>query len=262
MAESNSGGVSLEHLRALVRRLRGPSGCPWDRAQTLRDLKQYLLEECYEVLEAIDDFREGRLQEELGDLLFQIVFVADLAEESGQFRFEEVLEGIHEKMVRRHPHVFGDACARDVETVKRNWWQIKQFEEGGERSLLDSVPHALPALQKAYRMGQRAAQVGLDWMDAASVLEKVKEEIAELEHAIRADAMPSIQEELGDLLFTLAQLSRRLRQNPEEALQRSNRKFLSRVRSLEQRAGQEGRPLKSLTPGEMDQWWEEAKKSL
>lgn len=259
MAEIGRGGVSLEDLQTLVRSLRGPSGCPWDQAQSMGDLKQYLLEECYEVLDAIDDSREGNLREELGDLLFQIVFVAELARETGRFGLEEVLEGIHQKMVRRHPHVFAEACASDVDTVKKNWWRIKQSEDGAERSLLESIPRALPALQKAYRMGQRAAQVGLDWMSAASVLEKVKEEIAELEQAIVQNRMPSIEEEIGDLLFTVAQLARRVRQNPEEALQKSNRKFFERFRSLEERAVQEGRPLKSLSPDEMDQWWEQAK---
>ncbi|MEW6443385.1 MAG: nucleoside triphosphate pyrophosphohydrolase [bacterium] len=259
--ESKSDTLSLRPLQDLVRRLRAPGGCPWDRAQSMGDLKQYLLEECYELLEAMDEPRSDELLEELGDLLFQIVFVAELAEEAGRFRFQEVLEGIHEKMVRRHPHVFGESAAADVDAVKRNWLRIKQQEGGGAGGgLLDSIPHALPALQKAYRMGQRAAQVGFDWESPAAVLEKVKEEIREIEGALQDRDPSKIREELGDALFALAQLARSLRQNPEESLQKSNRKFLSRFRLLEQRSRRESRPLKSLTGEEMDAWWEALKR--
>lgn len=251
--------TSLDDLLALVRILRGPSGCPWDRVQTLKDLKQYLLEECYEVLEAIDEPGTGKLGEELGDLLFQIVFAGVLAEESGQFSLDGVIQGVHEKMVRRHPHVFGDVTARDVDAVKTNWMQIKSAEERAEGSLLDSVPRALPALQRAYRMGQRAGQAGLDWTGADSVLQKVKEEIRELEEAIRNRTVQPIQEELGDVLFALAQLARHLKQNPEEALQRSSQKFLARFRLLEVRARREGRALTSLAPEELNRWWDEVK---
>jgi tetrapyrrole methylase family protein/MazG family protein/ATP diphosphatase len=256
-----SGMARLEDLKELIRTLRGPGGCPWDQAQKIADIKQYLLEECYEVLDAIDRSAPQKLKEELGDLLFQIVFIAQMAEEKGDFGLEEVLMEIHTKMVRRHPHVFGSVSAEDPETVRRNWWKLKQTEGATPRSHLEGVPRHLPALQRAYRLGQRASQVGLDWPEAKSVLKKVREEIDELERALASESESRIREELGDSLFSLANLARLLKENPEETLQQSNEKFLNRFQRLEQRAQEEGRPLEEFEPYELDRLWEEIKKT-
>jgi len=256
-----SGKAHLEDLQELVRTLRGPEGCPWDRAQEIPDIKQYLLEECYEVLDAIDHSPPEKLKEELGDLLFQIVFIAQMAEEKGDFGLEDVLGEIHTKMVRRHPHVFGSVRAEDPEAVRENWWKMKQTEGATPRSHLEGVPRHLPALQRAYRLGQRASQAGLDWPEPKSVLEKVREEIDELEQALTSESEPRIHEELGDSLFSLANLARLLKENPEEILQQSNEKFLDRFQRLEQRAQEEGRVLEALKPEELDRLWEEIKKT-
>ena len=253
--------VRLEDLQELVRTLRGPGGCPWDRAQKISDIKQYLIEECYEVLDAIDRSLPQKLREELGDLLFHIVFIAQVAEENGDFALEDVLGEIHTKMVRRHPHVFGSASAENPEAVRKNWWKIKQAEGATHRSHLEGVPRHLPALQRAYRLGQRASQVGLDWPEPKSVLAKVREEIDELERALTSESVPQIREELGDSLFSLANLARLLKENPEETLQRSNQKFLNRFQRLEERALEEGRALDELQPEELDRLWEEIKKT-
>jgi MazG family protein len=252
--------AGLEDLKELVHKLRGVDGCPWDRAQGISDLKQYLLEECYEVMDAIDRSAPARLQEELGDLLFHIVFIAQISEERGDFSLADVVRAIHGKMVRRHPHVFGSASAKDPEEVRKNWWKIKQEEGATPRSHLEGIPRHLPALQRAFRLGQRASQVGLDWPDAPSVLAKTREELGELEEALEYGSGLRIREELGDALFSLANLARRLRVNPEEALQQSNEKFLTRFRGIEQRAGELGRPLEDLSPDELDRLWEEVKR--
>jgi MazG family protein len=183
-----------------------------------------------------------------------------LAEEEGEFGLEDVLDGIQRKMVRRHPHVFGSASAETREEVRRNWWKMKQTEGATPRSHLEGVPRHLPALQRAHRLGQRASQVGLDWPEPRSVLEKVREEIGELEFAIDRQQGQQVREELGDLLFSLANLARLLKQNPEETLQESNQKFLDRFRRLEQQAHSEGTALEDLKPQELDRLWEEIKK--
>lgn len=261
MDREKDDSVSLQDLRQLVRRLRAPDGCPWDRAQTVRDIGQYLLEECYEALEALEGTDPEPLREELGDLLFQIVFVVSIAEERGQFTMEDVLRGIHEKMVRRHPHVFGSRReAVDVDSVRENWLRLKQRDRKSGESILDGIPLALPSLQQAYRMGRRAAQVGFDWPDRDSVFRKVQEEMGELAQAAKQGDPGGVREELGDVLFALAQLARHLGQNPEQALRESNRKFLGRFRSLENKVRAEGRQMESLTPEEWDQRWDESKR--
>ena len=251
--------ATLGDLRRLLRTLRGPGGCPWDREQTLASLKQYLLEECYEVLDAIDRRRPVKLREELGDLLFLILFAVQLCEEQGVFVLDQVIAGVHEKMVRRHPHVFGDCNAPNAEAVRTNWWKIKQTEGERTESLLASVPRHLPALQRAFRLGMRASRTGMDWPGYEPVLEKVREEIGELEDAVARGDSRATADELGDLLFAVANLARHLKQNPEEALQRSNEKFLERFRRMEYRARVSGVSLESLCAEERDRWWEEAK---
>ena len=256
------GGSSLEALRDLIRRLRGPGGCPWDRAQDLDNLKQYLLEECYEVVEAIEERSFERLEEELGDLLFHILFLTHLAEEKGKFTLEDIVKGILEKMVRRHPHVFGNAIAEDVSSVKQNWWKIKQAEKGGPQSLLDSIPRALPALHRAYALGKRASQVGLDWPNEEAVAAKVLEEFEELSHAFHQGREEGVEEELGDLLFAVANLARFLGINPEETLQRSNNKFTARFRTMEKTASERGKNINELSADEREALWEEVKHLL
>ncbi len=260
MQEKNKIDTRLGDLLDLVRKLRGPDGCPWDREQTLPDLKQYLLEECYEVLDAIDSTRFSSLREELGDLLFQIVFLSRMAEEEGAFDLGDVIHGIHEKMVRRHPHVFGDVTIKDTDAVKRNWMKIKQAEGPSTASLLDSVPRSLPALQRAYRLSRRASRAGMDWSGPGPVLGKVREEIEELEKVQSAGDEEGVKEEMGDLLFSLANLARHLKINPEEALQQSNNKFLDRFQRMERRARRTEKNLETLSAEERDSWWEEIKK--
>jgi tetrapyrrole methylase family protein/MazG family protein/ATP diphosphatase len=256
-----SGMACLKSLEDLVRTLRGPEGCPWDRTRKISDMKQYLLEECYEVLDAIENAPPAKLQEELGDLLFHIVFIAQMAQEKGDFGMQEVLQGIHGKMVRRHPHVFGSVSAEDPETVRKNWWKIKQAEGTTPGSHLEGIPGHLPALQRAYRLGQRASQVGLDWPEPRSVLAKIREEIDELEGALDSDTPSQIREELGDSLFSFANLARLLKENPEETLQQANQKFLNRFQRLEKRVQADARTLEDLEPEELDRLWDEIKKT-
>ncbi len=260
MKRENSVEPCLQDLLELVRRLRGPEGCPWDREQKPTDLKQYLLEECYEVLDAIDSGRFSNVREELGDLLFQIVFLAQMAEEEGAFDLGDVIRDIHKKMVRRHPHVFGTLKIRNTDDVKRNWMKLKRSEGASSAMLLDSVPRSLPSLQRAYRLSQRASRCGLDWPGPDPVLYKVREEIDELERALDANDAEGAREEVGDLLFTVANLARHLKLNPEEALQQSNNKFQDRVCRMDRRAREVGREIEALSQEQRDAWWEALKK--
>jgi MazG family protein len=252
----------MDRLRAIMDRLRSPDGCPWDREQTLETLATFLLEETYEVLEAIASGDPEALREELGDLLFQIVFQARLAQERGQFDIETVMRGIGDKIVRRHPHVFGDGRLQTADQVLAQWEQIKMRERRArpDGSLFAGVPPVLPALLKALRISSKASRVGFDWPDLDGLMAKVDEEIGELRRALRSGRRQRVREELGDLLFTLANVARRAGLDPEEALQSANRKFVERFRHLERRLGQEG-----LSPGEdqrdrMDALWKEAKR--
>jgi MazG family protein len=246
---------TFEDLVTLMDRLRGSDGCPWDREQTYETLRGYLLEECYEVVDAIDAADPGSLREELGDLLFQIVFLSRLASEQGHFRASDVIRGIGAKMIRRHPHVFGDDRLAGSEAVLRRWEEIKRAEkeEAAEEaaapaSVLDGVPRALPALLKAERLGRKAARVGFDWTDARSVFEKVEEELGELRRAVAEEAGAASAEELGDLLFAVAMLARKLDLDAERCLERANSKFERRFRALENDLRSDG-----LRPEEADQ---------
>jgi MazG family protein len=250
---------TIEDLVALIRTLRGPEGCPWDKSQDLADIKTYLIEECYEVVDAIDQGSFPQLKEELGDLLFHVVFLAYLSQERGEFTLNDVLQAIHKKMTIRHPHVFGDAQIMDVEGVQDNWWRIKKREKEKAGSLLDGIPGSLPALHQAFRLGRRASRVGLDWPDQKSILAKLLEEYRELGHAIQQGSVDQIEDELGDVLFTVANLARSLRINPEEALNRSNQKFIRRFKALEKTALQHGKNLEDLSANELDALWERIK---
>ena len=251
-------------------RLRDPErGCPWDREQTLSSLKPCLLEETYELLGAMD--RPGdkaNYIEELGDVLLQVMFQCVMAEQEGRFSFDDVANAISDKLVHRHPHVFGDVDAKDSATVLRNWEQIKQMEHKKEarHSALDGVPAVLPGLLKAQRTQEKAARVGFDWKDAGGPMEKIGEEIAELEKAVAARGeskrpadSEEVKSELGDLLFSVCNLARHLGVDSESALEGSTAKFSRRFRAVEAAAKASGRNLKDMTLSEMDALWDEAK---
>ncbi len=253
----------IETLLSLIRTLRSPEGCPWDRAQGKKDLGRCLLNEAYEVLDAIAEDKPGALREELGDLLFQILFLVVLAEEEGSFGLADVTAEIHEKMIRRHPHVFGDVTVRDAAEVKANWDEIKKGEKAGAGEpggLLDGIPRSMPALRKAQEAGKRAARVGFDWTEAGAVLAKIREETLELEQAI-ADGTPArMSEEIGDLLFSVVNLARHASIDAEASLEGTVGKFRNRFRYIERELERRGRPLASATLEEMDRLWEEAKR--
>jgi tetrapyrrole methylase family protein / MazG family protein len=252
----------FRELLAIVARLRSPEGCPWDRAQKKEDIGRYLIEEAYEVLEALDDSPD-HLREELGDLFFQILFLARIAEETGEFNMAGILEGITAKMIRRHPHVFGDATVEGVEDVRTNWERIKaEVEHKGTKvdSLSAGIPRSLSTLAKAQRITARASEAGFDWPDTAGVLNKVEEELAEFRDALRADSAERIREEAGDLLFTLVNLCRFAQVDAEAALRASLRKFTDRFSHIERELAARGKTPRDSSPAEMDRIWEEAKK--
>jgi MazG family protein len=253
---------TFTRLVDIVARLRSPGGCPWDREQTPASLRPYLLEEAHEVLEAIDDGDPQRVREELGDLLLQVVLQADLAAADGDFTVADVAHGIAEKLVRRHPHVFGDVQVRDAAEVVRNWSLIKAAERG-ESGTSDepfaSVPKGLPALVRAEQIGERAARLGLDWPDARAVLAKVHEEVRELEAAVATGAGAAAERELGDLLLALASVARHLGFSAELALAGATRRFVARARHVEAAARAAGTPLAGLDPEAIERLWMAAK---
>ena len=256
---------NFDRLLAVMDRLRDPGGCPWDREQTVQTLAPYLLEEAYEVVDAIATGRPRDLREELGDLLIQIVFLARIAREEGWFDIDEVCECIAEKMVRRHPHVFGDREVTDAAEVVRNWEDIKRTEASSsrERSVLDGVPGSLPALLKAFRMTEKAAAVGFDWRKPVDVMEKMHEEMGELEVELASGAGAAadrVRGEMGDVLFVMANLARHLGVEPETALQETNAKFKRRFQAMEERTRQAGRNLRDMDLREQDELWEDVKR--
>ena len=262
--------TGIERLHEIMTRLRDPEkGCPWDREQTLESLKPCLLEETHELLSAMDrPDDKANYVEELGDVLLQVMFQSVMAEQEGRFSFDDVANAISDKLVHRHPHVFGDVDAKDSATVLRNWEQIKQMEHKKEsrHSALDGVPAALPALLKAQRTQEKAARVGFDWKDAKGPMDKIEEELVELkaEIAARASAKPAdsvrVKEELGDLIFAVCNLARHLGVDAESAVELTTSRFSRRFRAVEQGAKDQGRSLKEMTLEEMDVLWDEAKK--
>jgi len=253
-------------LVGIMARLRAPDGCPWDREQSHETLRKYFIEETYEVIEAIDAGDPDLLCEELGDALLQVVFHAQLATEEGTFTIDDVTARIVQKLIRRHPHVFGTVEVSGSEEVLRNWEQIKRAEKGdpeaeANRSVLDGVPRGLPALMQAMEISKRVVKVGFEWPDLAGVLAKVEEEVAELEAALAAPSpdRAEIFSELGDLLFTIVQIARWQKIDPEEALRTMLARFSARFRYIERRSREQGRPLSEMTIQEMDALWEEAK---
>lgn len=255
-------GAAFTRLVEVMARLRGEGGCPWDREQTRESLKPYVVEEAYEVLEAIDEGDAAKLREELGDLLLQVVFQAQVAREVGEFTISEVIQAIVEKLVRRHPHVFGDASASTAQEVLHRWEAIKRAERQNERrrpSALDGVPRELPALLRAHRLQEKASRVGFDWDDTTGLLRKLEEELAEFRAVCRNGGGPRAAAELGDLLFTLVNVSRFLNVNPEEALRETIARFTRRFHHVEDQMHQAGIPMTRETRSEMDRLWEEAK---
>jgi tetrapyrrole methylase family protein/MazG family protein len=264
MPDQSKNTAAMARLLDIMDRLRDPGGCPWDREQTLRTLTPYLLEEAHEVIEAIEAGDAAHHREELGDLLFQVVFQARIAREEGKFDFAAVCDGIADKLTRRHPHVFGEVTVSGSAEVVKNWERIKadeRKEKGQEaRSAIGGVPVALPALVRAERMTEKAAAVGFDWPDAPSVMAKVREELAELEEATASGSKERVDQEMGDLLFAIANLGRWLKIHPEEALRGTLRRFEQRFHSIEERLREQGRSPREATLPEMDSLWNEAKK--
>ncbi|HEX2059656.1 MAG TPA: nucleoside triphosphate pyrophosphohydrolase [Thermoanaerobaculia bacterium] len=251
---------SFDELVQLMTRLRAPGGCPWDRKQTLQSLKPFIIEEAYEVVDAIDRDDRASLAEEVGDMLLEAVFVAEITREEGTFDIYDSVTAIHDKLVRRHPHVFGDVEAKDAEQVVTNWEKLKRDERQAEnKSILSGVPGSLPGLLKAARLTEKAARVGFDWRRTEDVFEKLDEEIAELREAVAEGNEQNIHDEIGDLLFTIANIARKVGVNPEEALQSTNRKFMSRFESMEARVRERDLNLDQLELEEMDRLWDEAK---
>ena len=251
---------SLDQLSLLVAKLRGPEGCPWDQKQELADLRVFLLEEAHECAAAIDERNWSLLGEELGDLLFQIVFVAGLAEESQAFNIREVASGIEQKMIDRHPHVFGKSKLCNEEEVRKAWARQKLEESNYTKGVLSGLSNTLPALATALRMTQKAADVGFDWPNYRAVLRKLDEERDELESALAEGASRSrVEEELGDLLLTIANLARHLSLDPEAALARSNLKFRKRFGKMEEYLSAENQPITDTSLAEFESLWQRAK---
>jgi MazG family protein len=250
----------IDQLIDIVAKLRGPGGCPWDREQTHATLRAGLIEEAYEVADAINNADDANLREELGDLLLQSVFHAQIAHEEGRFDFDQVARGIAEKLVRRHPHVFGDDACADSEAVLKRWDEIKRSEKGGRvESALDGIPGGLPALLHAEKVQKKAARVGFDWPDAAPVFDKVREEVAEIEAEVAAGNSVAIEDEIGDLLFSVVNLARKLKVNAEPALQRATGKFAGRFKAVEALARERGITLEGKSLAELDALWDEVK---
>ena len=269
-------GEWFERLVALQARLRAPNGCPWDREQTHATLRTYLIEEAYEVLDAMKSGDDAKFANEMGDLLLQVVFHSQIATEEGRFTVADVIREVHEKMVRRHPHVFGEKRAKDAAEVLRNWEQIKAQERKGEekqqgngaakaekehKSLLDGVPRGLPATMEGLQLTRKASRAGFDWDDAEGVFEKVREESAELRHVSERKDAARMEEEMGDLLFAVVNLARFLQVDPEIALKNANAKFARRFRRMERLAAEKGQIFTEVPRAEKEKLWEAAKRS-
>ena len=266
-------GECFEKLVAVMARLRAPGGCPWDREQTHVTLRTYLIEEAYEVLEALDAGDDAKFPEELGDLLLQVLFHSQIAHEQNRFTIVDVIREIHEKMIRRHPHVFGTRLAKDSAEVLRNWEIIKAEERRkkgigtpgnnpGEESILHGVPSSLPALLQGFQLTRKAARVGFDWHDVDGIFDKLGEETHELRAALKSAKPADIEDELGDLLFVAVNLARFLRVDPEIAMHRANQKFVRRFHEMEKLAREQGTTFAAVPRPDMESLWDQAKQNL
>jgi tetrapyrrole methylase family protein/MazG family protein len=251
---------NFQKLVDIMTLLRSKDGCPWDKVQTSESIKPYLIEETYEVIEAIDEKDPVKMKEELGDLLLQVVFHAQIAKDRGEFDINDVIDKISDKMVSRHPHVFGDAKFETPEEVTKQWQDRKREEGKLKDSALEGVPKELPSLLRAHRLQSRAAKVGFDWAKVEDVFEKLDEELEEFKEALEKKDKKEIEDELGDIFFVLVNISRFVGVNAEEALRKTISKFISRFRYIEMTAADEGRQLSDMTLEEMDALWNEAKK--
>ena len=244
-------------LVSIIARLRAPDGCPWDRKQTHTSLRENLLEECYEALEALDEGDSGKLCDELGDLLMQVVLHAQIATEAGEFGLGDVLSSINNKLIHRHPHIFGSAKVKDADEVRRNWEALKQEEREAGTSILDSVPKQMPALGYSQEIQRRVAQVGFDWKDIDGIIDKLAEEVSEFK---QSESQEQRAQEFGDLLFTLVNIARRLGVDLEAALRETNRKFYRRFSYMEEVCRQRGLNFAELSFDEQNALWDEAKR--
>jgi len=269
-----SPGDWLENLVAIQKRLRDPGGCPWDREQTHHTLRTYLIEEAYEVLEALESGDDEKFAEELGDLLLQVTFHSQIASEDGRFSISDVIRVVHEKLIRRHPHVFGEAHAKDSAEVLRTWQKIKAQErqakgsgsqshaaEKKRESALDGVPRGIPATLEGLQLTKKAARTGFDWDDINGIFDKMSEETSEIQYALKCDDQPKIEEELGDLLFAAVNLARFLHVDPEIALKNANAKFVRRFHQMERLAADSGRAFEDVPRPEKETLWAAAKRS-
>ena len=270
-----SAGHWFQELVKLQARLRAANGCPWDREQTHATLRSYLIEEAYEVLDALESGEDAKFADEMGDLLLQIVFHSQIAAEEKRFTVADVIRGVHEKMVRRHPHVFGAKRAKNAAEVLKNWEQIKQEERrakgqavpnatsaSGKESLLDGVPRSLPALMEGFQLTRRAARIGFDWESTDGIFDKLTEEIGELRQAIQQKDAVEMESELGDVLFAGINLARFLKIDPEIAAKKANAKFSTRFREIEALAAERGTTLASVSRPELEELWNQAKVRL
>jgi tetrapyrrole methylase family protein/MazG family protein len=251
--------TNLKKLIDIMSALRSEKGCPWDKEQTRDSLKPFLLEETYEVLEALDEGDSEKIKEELGDLLFQIVFHCQLAKEKNEFDMSDVIEEISRKMLNRHPHVFGKKKFKNKEHFRKYWDEEKKREGKKRESILEGVPKALPSLLRAHKLQKKAARVGFDWKKTEDVFEKLEEEVEEFKQALKKKKQPEIEDELGDIFFMLVNISRFVGVNPEDALRKTISKFISRFRYIEMKAADKKRNLSDMTLKEMDKLWDEAK---
>ena len=259
--EEEKVGDLFARLVKIMERLRGKDGCPWDREQTHESLKPFLVEEAYEVLEAMESHESEKLKEEMGDLLFQIIFHVQISTEQEEFTMEQLLEKITEKMIRRHPHVFSDAQMANAQEVLFNWEVIKRQEKGGRKidSALDGIPRDLPALLRAHRLQDRASRLGFDWRDLGGAYLKFEEEIDEFKSALEEGDRRRIEEELGDLLFSLVNIARFIEMNPEESLRKAIGRFTQRFQHIERRLQEQGQEMGETDLEEMERLWQEAK---
>jgi tetrapyrrole methylase family protein/MazG family protein len=254
----NANKEPFNRLREIVAALLGPDGCAWDRKQTHKSLLPYLIEETYEVVEAVENEDYSHLREELGDLLCQIVFHAQMAENAGEFNIDDSVNDISQKLISRHPHVFGEKKNLDPSQVRDQWEKIK-IESGEKESVVSGIPKSAPALIKAFRFGEKAGGVGFDWENPQEVMLKIKEEIQEIESELANSDRARLEEEIGDLLFVTASLARKLEINPEQALNKTLAKFAKRFEYIERKVRESGKSFDSFTLADLEAWWQEAK---
>jgi tetrapyrrole methylase family protein / MazG family protein len=251
--------MDFQELLKIMEALRSEKGCPWDKEQTRESLKPFIIEEAYELIEAIDESDPEKIKEELGDLLFQIVFQCQIAKENNEFKVSDVIEKISKKMIARHPHVFGKADYKTADEVLLHWEEQKKLEGKMRESILEGIPKTLPSLLRAHRLQKRAAGVGFDWEKVEDVLKKLDEELKEFKEALKTKRQDEIEDELGDIFFMLVNISRFIGVNPEDALRKTISKFIHRFRYIEMNAAERGKKLSDMTLNEMDSLWDESK---